>query len=186
MSFWGSEQKQIPGASGYIDAISNWAKGINPKLGPAGRIAKRGLQALDSGEYDSDPTVSSYFAPIRDMYATSVREGERNAQMGVGAKWGADNPVLSRRVGQLNEERARESEGQAMTRMIPALHESFANTFAQAKQGRMQEQGLQLSGLSDAMRGWLGSFYTKPSTFSQISEPFSQLAGGAASVAKLI
>lgn len=186
MGFFTSEQKQTPGAPGYIGAVSDWAKNLNTGLDFGGRSAKKGLKALRRGEYDSDPALSGYFAPIRDMYATSVREGERASQMGVGAKWGADNPVLSQRVTQLNEERAREGEGQAMTRMIPELYDSMSNQFGQAKQRQLQSEGLQLSGLSEAMRAWLSSFYNKPSTFSQIAGPLSQAAGGAAAVAGMI
>lgn len=119
------------------------------------------MKAWDAGNYDSDPALSSEFAPIRDMYATSIREGERAGQMGVGAKWGADNPALAQRVTQLNEERARESEGQAMTRMIPALQAQTAQQFGDSANRRTQEEALQLQGLSEAMKGWIASFYNQ-------------------------
>lgn len=182
MSFFSSEIKQTPGSSGYINAVSDWAKNLNPTLDFAGRQAKKGLKALGSGNYDSNETLSGYFAPIRDMYATSQREGERNAQMGVGAKWGADNPGVAQRVTQLNEERSREAEGQAMSRMIPGLQETLGNQFNASANRRTQEEGLQLGGLTSAMDAWLRSFYQKPSTFSQIMGPLAQGAAGAGSV----
>jgi hypothetical protein len=178
--FGGTTREKEKGAQPYVDAINNWAQGLNPSLGVAGKTAKRGLRALESGDYDKNPALSGYFAPIRDMYATSVREGSRNASMGVGAKWGQDNPVLAQRVSQLNEERAREGEGQAMTRMIPELYNSFSNTFENARSGYRAEEAMQGQGLQSALQAYLSQFYNKQ--HGGILPAIAQMAQGAGSM----
>jgi hypothetical protein len=178
--FGGSTQEKTPGAQPFIDAINTWAGGINTSLGKAGKTAKRGLSALSEGNYDSDPNLSGYFAPIRDLYATSQREGERNAQMGVGAKWGSDNPVLAQRITQLNEERSREGAGQAMTRMIPELQGQLSNTYENARSGQRQAQGMQGQGFQAALQAWLSQFYQKQ--HGGIIPAISGLAQGAGSM----
>ncbi len=186
MSIWttlfgGTQSREHAGANPYIDAISNFAGSINPNnTGYAAKGAKRGLKALESGEYDSNPALSGYFAPIRDAYATSVREGGREAAMGVGAKWGADNPVLAQRVSQLNEERARESEGQALTRMVPDLYNSFSNTYQQGQQNKIALTGMKGNALNDALKAYLAKFYQTES--KGIIPGLAQAAGGAASM----
>lgn len=179
--FGGSEQRQTPGVTPFIDAIRNWTSGISTGIGKAGKGAKRGLAALEEGNYDSDPTLSGYFAPVRDAYATSVREGERSGAMGVGAKFGSDNPVLAQRINSLNESRSAEFEGRTLAGMVPALHQSFSNTLENARAGRRQSQGLQLSGLQSALQGWLSSFYQKQ--IGGLIPALSQAAGAAGSLA---
>lgn len=178
--FGGTTREKEKGAQPYVDAISNWAGGLNPSLGIAGKTAKRGLKALESGNYDTNPMLSGYFAPIRDMYATSQREGERNAQMGVGAKFGQDNPVLAQRITQLNEERSREGEGQAMTRMIPELYGQMSNTFENAKAGYQRGEQMQGQGYQAALDAYLRQFYQKQHT--GILPAIAQLAQGAGSM----
>jgi len=180
--FGGTETKTYGGVGERADKIGEYADSINPNnTGYAAKSAKRGLKALDRGEYDSDPTLSGYFAPIRDAYATSVREGSREAGMGVGAKFGADNPILAQRVQQLNEERARDSEGQAMSSMIPQLHASFSNTYQQGQQNKIAQQGLKLDALSQSLKGWLSQFYQQQQ--GGLIPALSGLAQGAGSMA---
>lgn len=186
MSIWtklfgGSETKSYGGVGERADAIGDYANSINPNnTGFAAKQAKKGLRALGEGNYDSDPTLSGYFAPIRDAYSTSVREGERDAGMGVGAKFGADNPVLAQRVQQLNEERARDAEGSAMSSMIPGLHASLSNTYQQGQQNKIAQQGIKLDALNSALKGWLSQFYQHQE--GGIIPAISGLAQGAGSM----
>jgi hypothetical protein len=177
----GSTQKRTPGTEGFISNIQDWAKNIGTTLSPVGRQAKRGLKAFKSGDYDSNPALSGYFAPIRDAYATSVREGERSATMGVGAKFGQDNPIVAQRISQLNEERAREGEGQALTRAVPALYQTMSDTFHQDAAQRDSRTAMQGQGLMAALQGYLSSFYQKQQ--GGLLPALSQAAQGAGALA---
>ena len=180
--FGGTEEHERKGADPYVDAISNFAGSINPNnTGFAAKQAKKGLRALGEGDYDSNPTLSGYFAPIRDAYATSVREGSREAGMGVGAKFGEGNPVLAQRIQQLNEERARDAEGSAMSSMIPGLHSSLSNTYQQGQQNKVAMTGLKSNALQDALQAYLSKFYQTQT--SGLIPALSGLAQGAGSMA---
>src|SRR6185295_8793201 len=99
--------------------------------------------------------------------------------MGVGAKFGEGNPVLAQRIQQLNEERARDAEGSAMSSMIPALHSSLSNTYQQGQQNKIAMTGLKSNALQDALQAYLSKFYQTQT--SGLIPALSGLAQGAGS-----
>lgn len=161
MGFWdtlfgGSSQQRTPGTDAYINPIRDYAS--SQHLGMAGRSAKNLIHSLSKGNYDSDPTVSAYLNPVRDFYNTSIEENRREGQMGAGALFGSNNPVLAKRIQDLQTSRARDEAGTKMAEMIPALYGQASATYQGAKNARDSNE---LSALQSALQGYLSSFYTK-------------------------
>lgn len=178
--FGGTSQSQIKGTSPYISAIQDFAGSIDTGPDKPTRQARKAISAFNEGNYDSNPRVSAFFAPIRDLYATSQREGARQASLGVGAKFGQDNPVLAQRIQTLNEERARDSAGQAMSSAIPAIHAQLYNEYGAGADRSARAQAMKGDALRTALEGYLNSWRQK-STPGIISA-LSGAAQGAASM----
>lgn len=152
--FGGTTTKRHEGADPYIKNVADY--GANADIGYAAHRGKKMMKALDRGQYDSDPITSAAFAPIRDSYAASMDEADRDAGMGMGALQSGPQTALSRRISEIYRTKARDSMGQQEAAMLPALYNQASGAY---QTGLNQQEGVQQHALDSALNGYLGSFY---------------------------
>lgn len=119
---------------GDISQLNNWNQG----LGKAGKIAKQGLAGFASGNYDNG-VFGSMLNPIRDQYATSQREMDREATMGGNALGGAGTSKPLMDALELNARNTNtQNEGLALGQAVPALYGQLSGTFQNALNAKNQ------------------------------------------------
>lgn len=159
--------KENPNARAGYQALEGFAG--SQGLGIAGRQAKRMLR---EGDY------SMFLNPIKDSYATSQREGEREATMGGNAFQQGAQPALM--AGLQSEARLRNQEGlgMALSSAMPQAFQTLSGVFQNAKNEKDQTS---LSALQGAMQGRLGSgqFVNQPGFWDR----FTQVLGAAGGMA---
>lgn len=158
--------------------------GAGARLGLAGRMAKRGLRDFASGNYDTG-IIGTMLNPIRDAYAVSQREMDRNAHMGANAFQQGAQPALMASIANTARLQNTEGLGMAMSSAVPQAYSALVNQY----QGALNDKrNLQLGAYQSAMQGRLGSgqFTFKPGfwdRFSQVLGAVGQATQGVGSLA---
>ena len=142
-----------PGDS-TLEGMQNSLFNYNPGLGQAGKIARKGLMGFAAGNYDSG-VFGSMLNPIRDQFATSQREMDRNAAMGGNAFMVGSQPGLM--AGLQNDARLANTQnmGLALGQAVPGLYSALSNQYQSAKNAA--DQGA-IGSMSAAMNNRLGYY----------------------------
>jgi hypothetical protein len=180
MGFFSSSPRWVsnPASQGLQNEFRDWTAGQG--LGRAGQQAKGFLKHFANGNYDSDPTIGVYLAPLRDQYSTMQRESNRAFGMGGLGMASGSQPALMARLKMLNEQQIAEQQGQAYANYLPQLYSQQAGIFQNAQNSRRQAE---LAGMSGAMQAAnMGTWYQPKSIMDNLLS-LGQLGGQAVGLA---